>query len=448
MSADISKHCSRCAACQSRRSPVPRPQAPLISISPDRPFEIVAVDITELPLSTKGNRYVLVMMDLYTKFVNLYPLKDQTAISVAGCIFNHYIPQHGVLDALHSDQGRQFESDLIQNLCKLLGIKKLCTSPYHAQCDGAVERFNRTLKDELAKYLFESGREWDEHLPHVALAYNTINHSSTGFTPFFLVHGREARVPLDVLFQDGTSVTSATSGTPAAFANSLRHRLSSAYRSATAYRDKAQGQQRHYYDRHVMYTPYKAGDLVLIDDPANKHNKLRPRWVGPYAVLHSIAPLGSLTPVDFAVRDTSKPHAKTKVIHYNRMKPYITEHSQTHTPSSPQLTAKPNTLNTLSGLLPPHVTPIAPGPPAGPPRPRLLPAHQPLPQYGPLPVSKDNARDICPAPSLVQPPQMPPSMVVGVPAGSPVSPVTQSSTPHERPRLRRMPAYLKDFQLY
>lgn len=118
MSKDFAKHCFQCTACQSQRSPVPRPQAPLIPISPDRPFQLVAADITELPISTKGNRYVLVMMDLYTKFVNLYPLKDQTAVSVAGCIFDHYIPQHGVPEALHSDQGRQFESDLIRHLCK------------------------------------------------------------------------------------------------------------------------------------------------------------------------------------------------------------------------------------------------------------------------------------------------------------------------------------------
>ncbi len=449
MATDISKHCARCAACQSRRSPVPRPQAPLMSISPDRPFEIVAADITELPLSTRGNRYVLVMMDLYTKFVNLYPLKDQTAISVAGCVFDHYIPQHGIPDALHSDQGRQFESDLIKNLCKLMDIKKLRTSPYHAQCDGAVERFNRTLKDELAKCLFESGREWDEHLPHVALAYNTIDHSSTGFTPFFLAHGREARVPLDVLFIDGSSVNSATNGTPAAFANSLRHRLSAAYRSATAFRDKAQEQQRHYYDRHVRYTPYKAGDLVLIDDPANKHNKLHPRWVGPYEVLHSIAQPGSLIPVDFAVRDTSKPHAKTKVIHYNRMKPYVTDQSQSHTSPSPQFIAKPTTLNTLSGLLPPHVTPVTPGSSTGPHLSCLPPATRPLAQYGHLPdVSMDNARDFGPTPSLVQPPQTPTSAVGGVHTGTPASPVTQPSTPHVRPRLRRLPVHLKDFQVF
>lgn len=134
---------------------MPKLQAPLIPITPERPFQIVAADITELPVSTKGNRYALVMMDLFTKFVNLYPLKDQTAHSVAVFIFDHYIPQHGVPEALHSDQGRQFESDLIKHLCNLLSIKKLRTSPYHAQCDGAVERFNRTLKGELSKCLFE-----------------------------------------------------------------------------------------------------------------------------------------------------------------------------------------------------------------------------------------------------------------------------------------------------
>ncbi len=175
-------------------------------------------------------------------------------------------------------------------------------------------------------------------------------------------------------------------------------RLSAAYRSATAFRDKAQEQQRHYYDHHVRYTLYKAGDLVLIDDPANKHNKLHPRWVGPYEVLHSIAQPGNLISVDFAVRDASKPHAKTKVIHYNRMKPYVTDHSQSHTPPSPQFIAKPTTLKVQGSLA----------------------------QYGHLPdVSMDNARDFSPTQSLVQPPQMPISAVEGVHTGAPVSPVTR-----------------------
>uniref|UniRef100_A0A3B3RKD3 Gypsy retrotransposon integrase-like protein 1 n=1 Tax=Paramormyrops kingsleyae TaxID=1676925 RepID=A0A3B3RKD3_9TELE len=350
MSKDIAKHCSQCTACQSRRSPVLRPQAPLIPISPERPFQIVAADITELPISTKGNRYVLVMMDLYTKFVNLYPLKDQTAVSVAGCIFDHYIPQHGVPEALHSDQGRQFESDLIRHLCNLLSIKKLRTSPYHAQCDGAVERFNRTLKDELSEHLSDSGMEWDEHLPQVALAYNTTTHTSTGLTPFFLAHGWEARIPLNTLLQDNNASGLATAGTPAAYANKLRKRLACAYCAATAFRDKAQDQQRLNYDRHLKYTPYNSGDMVLVDDPVHRQNKLYPRWVGPYKVLRPICPFGSSTPVDFEVRDASRPHAKAKIIHYNRMKPYITDPKNTHTLTSPSPPVQPNTLNTLSGL--------------------------------------------------------------------------------------------------
>ncbi len=451
MSSDIAKHCSQCPACQSRRSPVPRLQAPLIPISPDRPFQIVAADITELPISTKGNRYVLVMMDLYTKFVNLYPLKDQTAVSVAGCIFDHYIPQHGVPEALHSAQGRQFESDLIKHLCNLLSIKKLRTSPYHAQCDGAVERFNRTLKYELSKHLFGSGTEWDEHLPQVALAYNTTKHTSTGLTPFFLAHGREARIPLDTLLQDNNASSSATAGTPVAYANKLRKRLACAYRSATAFRDKAQDQERLNYDRHLKYTPYNSGDLVLVDDPANLHNKLYPRWVGPYEVLQPICPFGSPTLVNFEVRDVSRPHAKAKIINYNRMKPYITDPKNTHTLTSPSSPVQLNTLNTLSGLLPPHITPV----PTGLPTPQVPLGPPPLPQLQPHPQLQlpGTLQSSCPMENaqgsdsgMLLPTMGTPE--AGLSTGVSESPDTPVSTRNVLPRTRRLPYHLKDFALY
>ncbi len=93
-------------------------------------------------------------MDDFTRFVNLYTLKAQRATTVAQCISEDYIKQRGVPEIIHTDQGRQFESDLIKHLCIQLGIEKTHTSPYHAQCDGMVERLNRTLKDQLAKYIF------------------------------------------------------------------------------------------------------------------------------------------------------------------------------------------------------------------------------------------------------------------------------------------------------
>lgn len=487
MSTDISKHCTKCLACQSRRSPVPRPQAPLVSISPDRPFQIVAADITELPMSTKGHRYVLVMMDLYTKFVNLYPLKDQTAVSVAHCIFEKYVPQHGVPESLHSDQGRQFESDLVKQLCTLLSIHKLRTSPYHAQCDGAVERYNRTLKEELAKYLLSVGREWDDHLPQIALAYNTTTHTSTGFTPFFLAHGREARIPLDSLLTPDTHRTLATGGTPAAYAHHLRQRLSSAYESATAFRDKAQEKQRHYYDRHQKYSPYQAGDLILVDDPAHQRNKIAPRWVGPYQVIQPLAPSDGSPPVTFSMRDLSRPEAKPKVIHYNRTKPFISDPSQPIqyiTPSNRHLTPP----TTLSGFLPYHSLPATPtfhqqpilhpstpqqpqhahtqgatsgtGPTL---RPRPRPSADPPAQMS-THVAPRGPRPSADPPAQVNTPVAPhgprPSTDSQTQGNTPVSPrgprpstdsPGQGNTPviiRSLPgRARRMPSYLRDFEL-
>lgn len=111
----------------------------------------MATDILELPVTSKGNRYVLVVEDYFTKFVNLYALPNQTAQSVARCLFADYVLVHGVPEVVHSDQGRQFEAEIVQRLCQLLGIKKTRTAPYNPKSDRMVERFNRTLIDQLAK---------------------------------------------------------------------------------------------------------------------------------------------------------------------------------------------------------------------------------------------------------------------------------------------------------
>lgn len=155
-----------------------------------RPFPRVAVDILELPVTLKGNRYVLVVEDYFTKFVNLSALPNQTAQSVAQCLFEDYVLIHGILESLHCDQGHQFEAEVIQRLCQWLGIKKMRTSPYSPKSYGTVERFNKTMTDQLA-----CGGEWDSYLKSAAFAYNTSSHSSTRFSPYFLIHGREARVP-------------------------------------------------------------------------------------------------------------------------------------------------------------------------------------------------------------------------------------------------------------
>lgn len=108
-------------------------------------------------------------------------------------------PEHGVPEELFSDHRSQFESDIIQTVCKR--HKKKRTTPYHPRGNGMVERFNRTVKDQLAKPVHDSGGEWDYYCICQQLFFPSMPlHTSTGYSPYFLAHGREPRLPADVFF--------------------------------------------------------------------------------------------------------------------------------------------------------------------------------------------------------------------------------------------------------
>lgn len=231
----------------------------------ERPFQRIAADILELPITSKGHRYVLAVEDYFTKFVNLYAIADQRATTVAECLFS-YVMEHGVMETLHTDMGRQFESEVVRQLCVMLGVKKTHTMPYNPKSDGMVERLNRTVIDQLAKTLLVCEGEWDSFLPQVAFAYNTSVHSSTGFTPYFLTHGREACVPVDVLLGPGLQSSQALDSLDD-FVLSLRRRLDVAFRQTLDNSVTASDKQKTYYDTKKRHRPYDVGDLVWLNDP-------------------------------------------------------------------------------------------------------------------------------------------------------------------------------------
>ena len=159
----------------------------LSQLQKGRRWERVAMDLLDMSItSAKGNRYLLVMVDCFSRWTEACPLPDKTAISVADAFFSNIVCRFGMPTVIHSDQGREFENKVMHELCILGGAHKTKTTPYHPESDGLVERFNRTLLMMLAMFAGEHKDDWDDLLPPVMMAYRSSVHESTGFSPYRL----------------------------------------------------------------------------------------------------------------------------------------------------------------------------------------------------------------------------------------------------------------------
>jgi len=161
----------------------------------------VGVDVLgPFPTTDAGNRYVLLAMDYFTKWPEAYAVPDQTAATTAERLVVEMFARFGVPAELHSDQGRNFESQVFGEVCRRLGVSKTRTTLLHPQSDGLVECFNRTLATQLAILTSHHQRDWDRHLPLVLWSYRTAVQESSRCMPAALMLGRELRTPVDLVF--------------------------------------------------------------------------------------------------------------------------------------------------------------------------------------------------------------------------------------------------------
>ena len=159
-----------------------------------------------LPLTPRGNRHILVVTDYFTKWVEIFPFPDQTVETCAEIILNEVIARYGCPYKIHSDQGRNYESQIFSELCRLLEMCKTRTSPWNPWCNGQTKRFNRTLIRMIKAYLKGEQTNWDRNLGCLAAAYRASQHESTGLTSNLLMLGREVGLPSEVMFGSGTSL--------------------------------------------------------------------------------------------------------------------------------------------------------------------------------------------------------------------------------------------------
>ena len=197
----VKSYCSKCERCQGANTELPRLKPKMGHITAKRPNEMLCMDFLTLDKASNGQENALVLTDVFSKFTKAYATPNQTALTTAKVLMEHWFLNYGIPKRLHSDKGRNFESQVIQQLCQLCDIKKSRTTSYHPQGNGQTERFNRTLISMLKSLPEDEKKKWPSHLKHVTYAYNCTQHSSTGYTPFFLFLGRHPVLPIDNMFQ-------------------------------------------------------------------------------------------------------------------------------------------------------------------------------------------------------------------------------------------------------
>ena len=173
-----------------RKPPPNRPHHPLQQEAIGQPIQRITIEIMgfERPTS-RGYRYLLVIVDSLTKWFDAFPMHDEKAETVAKLLVEEFVCRYGTPAQLHCNQGRQFEAAVFQELCRLLNITKTRTTPLHPQSDGQTECVHRTLLDLLAKLAVDCPSEWDTKLSYALAAYRSTIHTTTVETPYRLMLG-------------------------------------------------------------------------------------------------------------------------------------------------------------------------------------------------------------------------------------------------------------------
>jgi len=315
MRRDVQEWCRACQVCCARNGPARKTRAPLQLYRVGAPMDRVAVDIAgPFPVTSQGNRFICVAMDYFTKWPEAYAIPNHEAATVAGVLVDNFFSRFGVPRELHSDQGREFESVVFQECCRLMGIKKTRTTPLRPQSDGMVERFNRTLLQEVAKYCSRDQRDWDVKLPTLLMAYRSAEHEATAHTPARMM-GRELRLPVDLVTgrppQDALALESTE------YTRALRERMEDAHRHARRYLQAAGHSMKARYDARSREASFVAGDQVWLHNPRRKKGlspKLQSPWEGPYDVVEV------LSDVTYRIRRGAR--CRPRVVHVDRLWAY------------------------------------------------------------------------------------------------------------------------------
>jgi transposase InsO family protein len=308
---DVRKTVSECLDCKLGQLRRPRVQARMMRYHPSRRFQMVAMDVLEMsPESKRGNRKVLVIGDMFSRYVVAVPISDESADTVARVFFDRWVSVIGPPEQLLTDLGPNFASGVIAEMCRYIETTKVLTSAYHPQTNGFIQPYNRTQSTEQRRHVLDE-EDWDLSLPMAVFRYNATQHAATGMTPYKAVLGSE-----DFVFDCGLLQRWNSDAEPEDLARRLAKFHAELQRKGLKSRDEA----ARAYNRAVDHTQFEEGIRVLVYDEADalaQGRKLRQPWLGPYRVEKR------LSDVSYILR--AENDASVARVHVNRMRGWTSD---------------------------------------------------------------------------------------------------------------------------
>ena len=318
----------RCATCQSRKL-TQLAGVPIYGFGHEHlqhPFEMLGLDVVgPFPTTADGNKYLIVFTDYLTRWVEAFATPDHTAQRVAGLIVDAIISRHGCPAVLLTDNGPEFRGQLLAALTTLLSTNQRFTSPYHPQCNGLTERANGTVVRLLSMMVAARQHDWDRCLPQVLFTHRASVNRTLGYSPFYMLYGREPVLPLQCMLQDSAACPKKWSHVQD-YIDDVHERLKVAHDMAVDFYEQQQQLRED-----AALTPaaeakrYAEGDLVWVHY-FKRRKGLSPKldgkhWFGPYQVVRRMAALDT-----YVLREvngpTGAPTMSTPYVHATRLRPY------------------------------------------------------------------------------------------------------------------------------
>ena len=264
--------------CKFDKKPNRKQTAPLTNIISKQPFELISIDYLLLDECKGQYKYLLVVVDHFSKYAQAFPTKNKSGRAAAEILFNKYFLDYGFPQRILHDQGKEFDNKLFKRLEELTGIKQSRTTPYHPMGNGHCERMNRTIINMLKTLEQKYKSNWKNHIKKLTFAYNNTKHKTTGYSPHFLLFGRQGRLPIDNIFNINKNISNDLNHHQ--YVKNWQKAMKDAYEIVNQNVQKSNNRNKNSYDKKIFGSDLHVGDKVLVKNVSERGGtgKLRSFW--------------------------------------------------------------------------------------------------------------------------------------------------------------------------